>query len=93
MGAIMKKDLTLKMGQQHAQKYTPRLLDYVASGQVDPAYLLTHPMPRQAHRGLQTVQGEKRPLPARRLYLLAHPENRLAGRAGCLLLLQLEPFA
>lgn len=44
MGAAMNKGLTLKMGQQHAQKYIPRLLDYVASGQVDPAYLLTHPM-------------------------------------------------
>lgn len=42
MGAAMNKALTLRMGQMHAQKYIPRLLDYVAHGEVDPSYLLTH---------------------------------------------------
>ncbi|MFP4092612.1 MAG: zinc-dependent alcohol dehydrogenase [Cyclobacteriaceae bacterium] len=42
MGAAMNKALTLRMGQMHAQKYIPRLLDHVANGDVDPSYLLTH---------------------------------------------------
>lgn len=44
MGAAMNKGLTFRMGQMHAQKYIPRLLDYVQRGEVDPAYLLTHRM-------------------------------------------------
>lgn len=42
MGAAMNKGLTLRMGQMHAQKYIPRLLEHVANGDVDPSYLLTH---------------------------------------------------
>jgi len=42
MGAAMNKALTLRMGQMHAQKYIPRLLEHVAIGDVDPSYLLTH---------------------------------------------------
>jgi threonine dehydrogenase-like Zn-dependent dehydrogenase len=45
MGAAMNKGLTLRMGQMHAQKYIPRLLDYVQGGSVDPSYLLTHRWP------------------------------------------------
>ena len=33
------------MGQMFAQKYIPRLLDYVQRGEVDTAYLLTHRWP------------------------------------------------
>ncbi|MFD2999595.1 zinc-dependent alcohol dehydrogenase [Pontibacter toksunensis] len=42
MGAAMNKALTLRMGQMFAQKYIPQLLDRVASGEVDPSYMLTH---------------------------------------------------
>lgn len=42
MGAAMNKGLTLRMGQMHAQKYIPRLLEYVSQGEVDPSYLLSH---------------------------------------------------
>ncbi|WP_255158087.1 zinc-binding dehydrogenase [Siphonobacter sp. BAB-5385] len=42
MGAAMNKALTFKMGQMHAQKYIPRLLEYVRDGKVDPSYLITH---------------------------------------------------
>ncbi len=42
MGAAMNKGFTLRMGQMHAQKYIPQLLNYVANGQVDPSFLLTH---------------------------------------------------
>ncbi len=44
MGAAMNKGLTFKMGQLHAQKYMPRLMEYVANGQADTGFLLTHPM-------------------------------------------------
>jgi threonine dehydrogenase-like Zn-dependent dehydrogenase len=44
MGAAMNKALTLRMGQMHAQRYIPRLLEHVANGDVDPSYLLTHKM-------------------------------------------------
>jgi threonine dehydrogenase-like Zn-dependent dehydrogenase len=42
LGVIMNKGLTLRTAQQHGQKYVPRLLEYVASGQLDPSYLATH---------------------------------------------------
>jgi threonine dehydrogenase-like Zn-dependent dehydrogenase len=45
LGAAMNKALTLRMGQMHAQRYIPMLLDRIAVGEVDPAYLATHPMP------------------------------------------------
>ena len=45
MGAAMNKGLTFKMGQQHAQKYMPRLLDYIQNGDIDPSYILTHRWP------------------------------------------------
>jgi threonine dehydrogenase-like Zn-dependent dehydrogenase len=38
----MNKGLTLRMGQQHGQKYIPRLLEHIRKGELDPSYLLTH---------------------------------------------------
>jgi threonine dehydrogenase-like Zn-dependent dehydrogenase len=45
LGAVMNKGLTLRAGQQHAQRYIPMLLDRIAAGEIDPSYLATHPMP------------------------------------------------
>lgn len=42
MGAAMNKGLTFRMGQMHAQKYIPRLLDHLQKGEVDPSFILTH---------------------------------------------------
>ncbi|WP_298733597.1 zinc-dependent alcohol dehydrogenase [uncultured Chitinophaga sp.] len=42
MGPAMNKGLTLRMGQMHAQKYIPRLLDHILKGAADPSFLLTH---------------------------------------------------
>lgn len=42
MGAAMNKGLTFRMGQMHAQKYIPRLLDHIERGDIDPSYILTH---------------------------------------------------
>ncbi|PGH42303.1 glutathione-dependent formaldehyde dehydrogenase [Micromonospora sp. WMMA1996] len=44
LGAAMNKALVLRMGQMHAQRYIPMLLDRVAAGEIDPGYLATHPM-------------------------------------------------
>ncbi|MFC7547835.1 zinc-dependent alcohol dehydrogenase [Plantactinospora sp. GCM10030261] len=45
LGAAMNKALVLRMGQMHAQRYIPMLLDRLAAGEMDPGYLATHPMP------------------------------------------------
>jgi threonine dehydrogenase-like Zn-dependent dehydrogenase len=45
LGAAMNKALTLRMGQQHPQRYIPMLLERISAGDIDPSYLATHPMP------------------------------------------------
>jgi threonine dehydrogenase-like Zn-dependent dehydrogenase len=45
MGAAMNKGLTFRMGQMHAQKYIPELLDHIANGRMDPSYMITHLWP------------------------------------------------
>jgi threonine dehydrogenase-like Zn-dependent dehydrogenase len=45
LGAAMNKALVLRMGQMHAQRYMPMLLNRLAAGEIDPGYLATHPMP------------------------------------------------
>ena len=44
LGAAMNKALVLRMGQMHAQRYIPMLLDRLAAGEIDPGYLATHPL-------------------------------------------------
>jgi threonine dehydrogenase-like Zn-dependent dehydrogenase len=44
IGAAMNKALTFRMGQQHGQRYIPRLLEQIAGGRLDPSYLITHRM-------------------------------------------------
>jgi threonine dehydrogenase-like Zn-dependent dehydrogenase len=44
MGALMNKGLTLRSGQQHGQKYIPRLLKLIEEGKLDPSFMLTHRM-------------------------------------------------
>jgi threonine dehydrogenase-like Zn-dependent dehydrogenase len=44
LGAAMNKALVLRMGQMHAQRYIPMLLDRLAAGEIDPGYLATHPI-------------------------------------------------
>ncbi|GAB3981758.1 hypothetical protein GCM10027615_63020 [Plantactinospora veratri] len=45
LGAAMNKALVLRMGQMHAQRYIPMLLERLANGEIDPGYLATHPLP------------------------------------------------
>lgn len=44
MGAIVNKALTLRSGQQPGQRYAARLFEHIQKGELDPSYLLTHPM-------------------------------------------------
>jgi threonine dehydrogenase-like Zn-dependent dehydrogenase len=44
MGAIVNKALTLRSGQMPGQRYAKRLFDHILKGELDPSYLLTHPM-------------------------------------------------
>jgi threonine dehydrogenase-like Zn-dependent dehydrogenase len=45
LGAFMNKALTLRTGQQPGQHYIPHLLQLMAAGEINPAYLNTHPLP------------------------------------------------
>jgi threonine dehydrogenase-like Zn-dependent dehydrogenase len=42
MGPLMNKALTVRTGQQHGQKYAPRLLQYIQKGQLDLSDVITH---------------------------------------------------
>ncbi|WP_438026454.1 zinc-dependent alcohol dehydrogenase [Sorangium sp. So ce233] len=44
LGAAMNKGLVFRMGQQHGQRYMPRLLEHIERGEIDPSFLVTHPM-------------------------------------------------
>jgi len=44
MGAIVNKALTLRSGQQPGQRYAERIFQHILDGEMDPSYLLTHPM-------------------------------------------------
>ena len=60
LGAAMNKALVLRMGQMHAQRYIPMLLDRLAAGEIDPAYLATHPMSlEQGARGYEIFEKKQ----------------------------------
>jgi threonine dehydrogenase-like Zn-dependent dehydrogenase len=44
MGAVVNKSLTLKSGQTHVHRYLRPLLERIASGQIDPTFVITHTM-------------------------------------------------
>ena len=41
-GAAMNKGLTFRMGQTHVQRYLEPLMDKIASGAIDPSFVITH---------------------------------------------------
>jgi threonine dehydrogenase-like Zn-dependent dehydrogenase len=60
MGALMNKALTVRTGQMHGQRYAPRLLEYIARGEVDPSYLVTHRLPlEQAAEGYRKFKTKE----------------------------------
>ncbi|MFC0506881.1 zinc-dependent alcohol dehydrogenase [Micromonospora costi] len=60
LGAAMNKALVLRMGQMHAQRYIPMLLDRIAVGEIDPGYLATHPLPlEEGVRGYELFEKKR----------------------------------
>jgi threonine dehydrogenase-like Zn-dependent dehydrogenase len=45
MGAVMNRSLTIRAGQCHVQKYLKPLLERIQKGDIDPSFVITHPMP------------------------------------------------
>jgi len=44
MGSLMNRSLTLKTGQCHVQRYMKPLLEHIRNGDIDPSFVITHPM-------------------------------------------------
>jgi threonine dehydrogenase-like Zn-dependent dehydrogenase len=42
IGVLMNKGVTVRTAQQHGQKYIPKLIELLQSGQLDTSYLTTH---------------------------------------------------
>ncbi len=59
LGAAMNKGLTLRMAQQHGQRYAPRLLEHVQRGDVDPSLVVTHRLPLEEAQEAYRLFKEK----------------------------------
>lgn len=60
LGAIVNKALTLRSGQTHVQKYLQPLLERIQNGEIDPSYIITHPMKLEdAPKGYKIFQEKK----------------------------------
>jgi len=44
MGSVMNRSLTIRAGQCHVQKYLAPLLERIQRGDIDPSFIITHPM-------------------------------------------------
>jgi len=44
VGSFMNRSLTMRTGQCHVQRYWRRLLDTIERGDIDPTFVITHPM-------------------------------------------------
>lgn len=44
MGSVMNRSLTIKTGQCHVQRYWKKLLAHIENGDIDPSFVITHPM-------------------------------------------------
>jgi threonine dehydrogenase-like Zn-dependent dehydrogenase len=52
LGSLMNKALTVKTGQTHVQRYFQPLMETIASGRIDPSFVITHRLPLdEAPRG------------------------------------------
>jgi len=59
-GAAMNKGITIKTGQTHVQKYLPRLLRSIESGDIDPSFVITHQVTLdEAPRMYRTFRDKK----------------------------------
>ena len=59
LGAMMNKGLTVRGAQVHGQRYTPRILDHMARGELVTEHLATHVLPlAQAPRGYRMFKDK-----------------------------------
>ncbi|MFC3199698.1 zinc-dependent alcohol dehydrogenase [Parapedobacter deserti] len=60
MGLFLNKALTMRGGQMHGQRYVPRLFELIREGKIDPAFMLTHPVPLdKAPEAYELFNGRK----------------------------------
>ncbi len=60
MGAAFNKGLTFKMGQTHVHRYLQPLLEHIQNGDIDPSFVITHPMSlADAPRGYELFKHKK----------------------------------
>jgi threonine dehydrogenase-like Zn-dependent dehydrogenase len=60
MGAAFNKGLTFKMGQTHVHRYLQPLLEHIQNGDIDPSFVITHPMALdEAPRGYEIFKHKK----------------------------------
>ncbi|MEV0078417.1 zinc-dependent alcohol dehydrogenase [Nocardia neocaledoniensis] len=61
MGVFTNKGLTLRTAQQSGQRHMPRMFDYIAQGDLDPTYLVSHDLPLEdGVRGYDLFKNDKR---------------------------------
>ncbi|MEJ7749165.1 MAG: zinc-dependent alcohol dehydrogenase [Candidatus Limnocylindrales bacterium] len=59
MGAIMNRNLTIKSGQCHVQRYMKPLLERIERGEIDPSFVITHRLPlAEAPRGYEMFKNK-----------------------------------
>jgi threonine dehydrogenase-like Zn-dependent dehydrogenase len=59
-GDAFEKGLTFKMGQTHAQRFMPELLERIDRGDIDPAVIITHRLAlNDAARGYQIFNDKE----------------------------------
>ena len=60
MGDAFEKGLTFRMGQTHAQKYMPQLLEHIANGRMRPEVIISHRMKlADAARGYEIFEKKE----------------------------------
>jgi threonine dehydrogenase-like Zn-dependent dehydrogenase len=59
-GAFMNKNLTMKTGQTHMQRYMRPLLQKIEAGEIDPSFVITHRVPlEEAPAAYKTFRDKK----------------------------------
>jgi threonine dehydrogenase-like Zn-dependent dehydrogenase len=59
-GDAFEKGLTFKMGQTHAQRFMPELLEHIERGDIDPGIIITHRLPlEEATRGYEIFANKE----------------------------------
>jgi threonine dehydrogenase-like Zn-dependent dehydrogenase len=60
IGTVMNRSLTIRAGQCHVHRYLKPLLERIESGEIDPAFVITHKLPLDsAPDGYETFKQKK----------------------------------